>query len=187
MSPLQASGIVRHSSISGMKLQKFKEWLLLNVTYQKIVNMFLQNFAKKIVFYSKKANPSLWYLTLKLDCTKTGNILYIQHILWSTSFNSQLEDREGGQGLLCCSIEVWFKHWFTHGCSMLLPVPARGSVQTTTCRSGFQKLMVWSVQLWNLDPALEVSGSLPQKKLGMLRSGDTVQASFLLSLRLLLN
>lgn len=175
MSPLQASGIVRHSSISGMKLQKFREWLLLNDTDQEIVNMlFSQNIVKEIIFSIKKANPSLWSLTLKLDCTKTGSISYIQHILCSTHFTSPLEDRGRGQGLLCYSTEVWFKYWFTHGYSMLLPVPARGSVQTPTCRPGFQKLMLWSAQLWHLDPALEVSSSLPQKKLGMLGSGDTV-------------
>lgn len=107
---------------------------------------------KKIIFSIKKANPSLWSLTLKLDCTKTGNIQYIQHILRSTCFTPLLEDRGRGQGLLCYSIEVWFKHWFTHGCSMLLPLPARGSVQTTTWRSGFQKLVVClpSCEIWML-------------------------------------
>lgn len=46
---------------------------------------------------------------------------------------------------------------------MLPPIPASGSVQTTTCRSGFQMLVVWFAQLWNLDSDLELPSSLPQK------------------------
>lgn len=136
---------------------------------------------------NRKGNPSLWSLTLKLVHTKPGNFPYIQHILCSTCFTPLLEGRGRGESLLWCSINGRFERSNAHGYSTLPPASARGSVQTTTRRSGFQTPGGWFAQLWNLDSGLELLGSLPHEKLGMFRSRDMVQTSFLLWLRLLPN